>query len=342
MKKSLILMFMLSLLGHIAAAGMLYVAGAYDVWDHTPHNGTDDQKGDAVRVLWGFAEEIPMSRGLTKDDENTLPSSRLTKDHENVIPAQTGIQNAGSGLDSHLRGNDGQLAEDGRPVAYHEWRADDAQKSVAPAEPLSHPKPEADNAGLYGYHPDLSEETDTRSAGLYDRHSGAEADGVVQEEGNAQPSEGNPDSSAPSMASMGPAGECSSSAACMGTNVTASGVYPDIYKAGNSGKGNRGAGLKTFLEALRVEIERHKNYPPFARKNGIEGTAYLNFHIGDNGRPDGIIIERSSGSKILDESAIRTLKGMERFYPVPEEIRELEITVPIAYRLVEDAEKINR
>ncbi|MBI5097154.1 MAG: energy transducer TonB, partial [Nitrospirae bacterium] len=43
-----------------------------------------------------------------------------------------------------------------------------------------------------------------------------------------------------------------------------------------------------------------------------------------------------SGSKILDESAIRTLKGMERFYPVPEEIRELEITVPIAYRLIED------
>src|SRR3990172_1805573 len=272
----------------------------------------------------------------------TSMSCKLTEEHENVIPAQVGIQNAGSGLDSHLRGNDGQLAEDGRPVAHHEWRADDAQKSVAPAEPLSHPKPEADNAGLYGYHPDLSEETDTRSAGLYDRHSGAEADGVVQEEGNAQPSEGNPDSSAPSMASMGPAGECSSSAACMGTNVTASGVYPDIYKAGNSGKGNRGAGLKTFLEALRVEIERHKNYPPFARKNGIEGTAYLNFHIGDDGKPGGIALERSSGSKILDESAIRTLKGMERFYPVPEEIRELEITVPIAYRLMEDTEKVNR
>ncbi|MDZ4384121.1 MAG: hypothetical protein U0940_01425, partial [Nitrospirota bacterium] len=98
MKKSLILMFMLSLLSHIAAAGMLYVAGGYGVWDHTPHNDTDDQRGDAVRVLWGFAEEIPMSRGLTKDDENTFPSSRLTKEHENVIPAKAGIQNSGSGL----------------------------------------------------------------------------------------------------------------------------------------------------------------------------------------------------------------------------------------------------
>jgi hypothetical protein len=36
-------------------------------------------------------------------------SRRLTKDHENVIPVEAGIQNAGRGLDSHLRGNDGQL-----------------------------------------------------------------------------------------------------------------------------------------------------------------------------------------------------------------------------------------
>ncbi len=34
-------------------------------------------------------------------------SRRLTKDNENVIPAKAGIQNAGIGLDSHLRGNDG-------------------------------------------------------------------------------------------------------------------------------------------------------------------------------------------------------------------------------------------
>ena len=41
--------------------------------------------------------------------EETLMSRWLTKDHENVIPAEAGIQNAGKGLDSHFRGNDGQL-----------------------------------------------------------------------------------------------------------------------------------------------------------------------------------------------------------------------------------------
>ncbi len=34
---------------------------------------------------------------------------RFTEEHGNVIPAQAGIQNAGRGLDSHFRGNDGQL-----------------------------------------------------------------------------------------------------------------------------------------------------------------------------------------------------------------------------------------
>ena len=237
---------------------------------------------------------------------------RGTKEQENVIPAKAGIQNGGRGLDSHLRGNDGQLAEDGSPVAHHDWRADDGQESVTPAEPVSYSDPEAD--------------------------------GLILEEDSAQQSDGDQVPSTPSTLSAGTGGDCSRSAACMGADTAVSEVYPGpgIDEVGSRGRGSQGEGLKTFLEALRVEIERHKNYPPFARKNGIEGTAYLNFHIGDNGKPGGIILEKSSGSKMLDESAIRTLKSMERFYPVPEEIRELEITVPIAYRLVEDTEKINR
>ncbi len=326
-------MFMFSLLGHIAAAGMLYVAGVYGVWDNPPRDGMDAQKGDAIRVLWGFAEETPMSRGLTKE-------------HRNVIPAEAGIQNAGKALDSHLRGNDGQteglLVETQMPLQ--------STKEQERPHPHHNPLPEGEENGTGGFldetlmSPRLTKEHENvipAQAGIQDAGRGLDShlrgnDGQL--EGFSGESGGNPDSSAPSMASMGTGGNCSRSAACMGTDTAGSEIYPGpgIDEAGSHGRGGQGAGLKTFLEALRAEIERHKNYPPFARKNGIEGTAYLNFHIGDNGRPDGIILEKSSGSKILDESAIRTLKDMERFYPVPEEIRELEITVPIAYRLVED------
>ncbi len=37
----------------------------------------------------------------------TSMSRGLAKEHENIIPAKAGIPNAGKGLDSHLRGNDG-------------------------------------------------------------------------------------------------------------------------------------------------------------------------------------------------------------------------------------------
>ncbi|MBI5406097.1 MAG: energy transducer TonB [Nitrospirae bacterium] len=328
MRKGLILMFMLSLLGHIAAAGMLYVAGAYGVWDKDPRDGMDDQRENAVKVLWGFVDETPMSRGLTKEHRNNPPYSPFIKGGDSFSPP---LEKGGGGgfdrgisSDESLRPRLKSSAEESRPVAHHEWRADDTQESVAPAEMLSHSDPEADNTGLYGHHPDPAAEANARSAGLYDRHSNAETDGLVP--------------STPSTLSAGTGGDCSRSAACMGADAAVSEVYPGpgIDEAGGRGRGSQGEGLKTFLEALRVEIERHKNYPPFARKNGIEGTAYLNFHIGDDGKPGGIILEKSSGSKILDESAIHTLKSMERFYPVPEEIRELKITVPIAYRLVED------
>ena len=317
MKKGLILMFVLSLLGHIAAAGMLYVAGTYGVWDKPPRDGRDDQRGDAVRVLWGFAEEIPMSRGLTKEHGNNPPYSPFIKGGNLFFspPLEKGGRGGfdrGISSDESLQPRLKSSAEEGRPVAPHEWRADDAQKSMAPAEAVAHPDPEAE--------------------------------GTIAADVSVQQPDGDQESSMPSTLSAGTGGDCSRSAACMGADTAVSEVYPGpgIDGAGSRGRGGQGEGLKTFLETLRVEIERHKNYPPLARKNGIEGTAYLNFHIGDNGRPDGIILEKSSGSKMLDESAIRTLKSMERFYPVPEGIRELEITVPIAYRLVEDTEKVNR
>ena len=101
-----------------------------------------------------------------------------------------------------------------------------------------------------------------------------------------------------------------------------------------SGEGNSDS-LKKFLEDIRGEIEKNKDYPLFARKNGIEGTVYINFHIGSDGKSENIGIWKSSGSKVLDESAIRTLRSLKNISAMPEEIRELNITVPIAYRLTE-------
>src|SRR3990172_647 len=68
------------------------------------------QEGKRIFIQYNIPLEnkTSTSPGFTKDDETHMPV-RGTKEHKNVIPAQAGIQNAGRGLDSHFRGNDGHL-----------------------------------------------------------------------------------------------------------------------------------------------------------------------------------------------------------------------------------------
>lgn len=114
------------------------------------------------------------------------------------------------------------------------------------------------------------------------------------------------------------------------------------YGSGDEGGGGRGgvvgsSTLKAYLNSLREEIEKHKYYPPIARSRGIEGTVYVKFYIDNHGRPGEISLERSSGSRILDESALMTIKQIEEtFVTPPPQIRELNITIPITFRLVEE------
>ncbi len=62
------------------------------------------------RLMKEIENSHPHLNPLPEGEEITLPfKGRGTKEHENVIPAQAGIQNAGRVLDSHFRGNDGQL-----------------------------------------------------------------------------------------------------------------------------------------------------------------------------------------------------------------------------------------
>jgi protein TonB len=55
-------------------------------------------------------------------------------------------------------------------------------------------------------------------------------------------------------------------------------------------------------------------YPRIARRNGWEGVVVLVAVVGADGRPISIVVERSSGHQILDESARKAVLGW-RFSP---------------------------
>lgn len=78
-----------------------------------------------------------------------------------------------------------------------------------------------------------------------------------------------------------------------------------------------------YVNAWRDKIERvgNLNYPEEARAKKIRGTLQLTVAIKANGDVEEVSINRSSGSRILDEAAKRIVRLAAPFDPFPANIR---------------------
>jgi protein TonB len=78
-----------------------------------------------------------------------------------------------------------------------------------------------------------------------------------------------------------------------------------------------------YIDNWRTRIERigTLNYPEEAKRNRIYGSLQLTVGIKANGEVDSIEINRSSRSRILDQSAIKTVRLAAPFERFPENIR---------------------
>lgn len=78
-----------------------------------------------------------------------------------------------------------------------------------------------------------------------------------------------------------------------------------------------------YMEAWRSKVERvgNLNYPDDARKNNLTGNLILDVALNADGSVNEITIRRSSGSKILDDAAIRIVELSSPFAPFPDQIR---------------------
>jgi len=90
-----------------------------------------------------------------------------------------------------------------------------------------------------------------------------------------------------------------------------------------------------YQDMVKQRIEEVRRYPSWAKKQEIEGEVYINFIVLSNGLSRDIKIIRSSGSKILDEEAIETIKRAIPFPPIPKEIDNswVQMEVFIVFRL---------
>jgi protein TonB len=77
-----------------------------------------------------------------------------------------------------------------------------------------------------------------------------------------------------------------------------------------------------YLDAWRRKIEKigNLNYPEKAKQKGIFGSLSLKVSINKDGTVHDISIRRSSGAKILDDSAIRIVRLAAPFAPLTKDI----------------------
>ncbi len=79
-----------------------------------------------------------------------------------------------------------------------------------------------------------------------------------------------------------------------------------------------------YMEAWRAKVERvgNLNYPDDARKRKLSGSLILDVALNADGSVNQITIRRSSGSKILDDAAIRIVELSSPFAPFPDHIKK--------------------
>lgn len=82
--------------------------------------------------------------------------------------------------------------------------------------------------------------------------------------------------------------------------------------------------LATYVNDWVKKVERVGNlhYPEAARRDGIYGKVQLTVSILPDGIIQNVVIDRTSGSKILDEAAIKTVHFAAPYAPFSEEMRK--------------------
>jgi len=83
-----------------------------------------------------------------------------------------------------------------------------------------------------------------------------------------------------------------------------------------------------WRQRLRDRIERAKQYPPEARRQGMEGTTEVEFQVAKDGSVKEVMVVRSSGFPLLDQASMETIRRAAPLPVIPGTIR-----IAISYRL---------
>ena len=92
---------------------------------------------------------------------------------------------------------------------------------------------------------------------------------------------------------------------------------------------------RDFTKRVRERIALVKKYPNIARRRGFEGQPVVAFTIGRDGALTKHSIATSSGHRVLDRSALESVKKAAPYPRIPDklELQSINLKLPISYIL---------
>ena len=116
------------------------------------------------------------------------------------------------------------------------------------------------------------------------------------------------------------------------TSSTSTSVKPSAPPAPIVGEFNfsSSVGDEKFAQIQRA-IQKHHKYPKKALKMRRQGIVEVKFYLQMNGDITDIKVVKSSGTEVLDEAAIETIRNASKDFPTLE--KNYIITIPVVYNI---------
>lgn len=85
-----------------------------------------------------------------------------------------------------------------------------------------------------------------------------------------------------------------------------------------------------YQDMVKEKIQSCRRYPNWAKRQDIEGISRLRFTLLSNGMVKDIKLLKTSGSNVLDNEAIETIRRACPLCPIPKEFNRSSIAIEIA------------
>ena len=119
-------------------------------------------------------------------------------------------------------------------------------------------------------------------------------------------------------------------------NRTSTQTFTEASKLNSATARVKNVPLNHLRQKLKETIKARFTYPRMARRMGWEGLVGLSLHIENDGSLNTIRIARSSGHKILDENARKTIQGIGRIQVASNlQIQPVDTEIEVLYRLAD-------